>query len=153
VLLIFGYNDITQTFEMKNSQGVPGWETLQYVNDPQFTIQCNNMYYITEVAPVQNHWAPMWVGRWETDQDGWYSRLVIRRYTDLFSDLIPGPNSRISLGTWYGVDGRVLEVVGHFVDGGRGLRCTIGDQPFDTSTRAIPIARQAAPSGTIRRTG
>jgi hypothetical protein len=44
---------------------------------------------------------------------------------------IPGPNSRISLGTWYAEDGRTLDVVGHFVDGGRGLHCNIGTQPFE----------------------
>ena len=43
----------------------------------------------------------------------------------------PGPDSRISLGTWYGEDGRMLDVFGHFVDGGRGLICNIGEQPFE----------------------
>lgn len=133
VLLIYGYNDLTQTFEIKNSQSAPGWGTLQYANDPQFTILYNNMFYITEVTPVEGHWRTMWVGRWETNHDGWYGTLVIRRHADLLSDnLMPGSSSRVSLGTWYGRDdGSTKDVVGHFVDHGRGLHSTIGDQNFE----------------------
>ncbi len=57
---------------------------------------------------------------------------MIRCFLDIRKDeVLPGPNSRISLGTWYAEDGRQLDVVGYFVDGGRGLMCTIGDQPFE----------------------
>ena len=60
------------------------------------------------------------------------ARLVIRRFLDIRDQRgLPGPNNRISLGTWYAEDGRQLDVVGHFVDGGRGLMCNIGDQPFE----------------------
>ena len=132
-LLIHGYNDLTQTFDIKNSQRLPGFATMQYANDPQFDIvYSGSMYYITEVHPVQTQWAAMWVGRWETDHDGWRGKLIIRRFCDIRSaNELPGPDSRISLGTWYGEDGRVLDVVGHFVDGGRGIFCNIGTQPFE----------------------
>jgi hypothetical protein len=132
VLLIYGYDDNAQAFTIKNSQGLPGFETLRYVNDPHFTIQNQAMFWVTAVEPVETQWAAMWLGRWETDHDGWRGRLVIRRFLDIRADVgIPGPNNRISLGTWYAEDGRRLDVVGHFVDGGRGLMCNIGDQPFE----------------------
>ena len=132
VLLIHGYDDDAQTFDIKNSQALPGFATMKYVNDRQFTIQTNAMFWITAVQPVETQWAAMWVGRWETDHDGWRGSLVIRRFLEVRSDqVLPGPGSRIGLGTWYGDDGRRLEVVGHFVDGGRGLMCSIGDQPFE----------------------
>jgi hypothetical protein len=131
-LLIYGYDDDARTFDIKNSQALPGFATMRYSNDPQFDIVYNSMYYITEVHPVQTQWAAMWIGRWETDHDGWRGSLVIRRFTDIRSgNQLPGPNSRISLGTWYAEDGRMLDVVGHFVDGGRGLHCNIGSQPFE----------------------
>ncbi len=41
---------------------------MQYVNDRQFTIQYNAMYYIAAAWPVETQWAAMWVGRWETDR-------------------------------------------------------------------------------------
>ena len=132
VLLIHGYDDDAQTFDIKNSQALPGFATMKYVNDRQFTLRNSAMYYVISAQPVQTQWAAMWVGRWETDHDGWLGRLVIRRFLDIRkTDELPGPNSRISLGTWYGEDGRTLDVVGHFVDGGRGLMCNIGDQPFE----------------------
>ena len=131
-LLIHGYDDNAQTFDIKNSQALPGFETMKYVNDPHFAISYNAMYYITAVQPVETQWAAMWIGRWETDHDGWRGRLIVRRFLDISSDqALPGPGSRISLGTWYAEDGRQLDVVGHFVDGGRGLMCNIGDQPFE----------------------
>ncbi|CAN5581499.1 hypothetical protein BH24ACT14_BH24ACT14_07030 [soil metagenome] len=132
VLLIYGYDDATQTFDIKNSQGLPGFATMRYSGDPQFDIFYNSAYYITDVAAVETQWAAMWLGRWETDHDGWRGRLLVRRFLDIRGDgQLPGPGSRISLGTWYGEDGRTLDVVGHFVDGGRGLHCAIGDQPFE----------------------
>ena len=131
-LLIYGYDDNSQTFAIKNSQGLPGFETMRYVNDPHFTIQNQSMFWVISVEPVQTQWAAMWVGRWETDHDGWRGRLVIRRFLDIRTDQgAPGPGNRISVGTWYAEDGRQLDVVGHFVDGGRGLMCDIGGQPFE----------------------
>lgn len=132
VLLIYGYNDDAQAFEVKNSQSLPGFATLKYANDAQFDIKYNTMFYITAVQAVETQWAAMWIGRWETDHDGWRGSLVIRRFLEVRNDqTLPGPGSRISLGTWYAEDGRRLDVVGHFVDGGRGLICNIGDQPFE----------------------
>ncbi len=133
VLLIHGYDDDAQAFDIKNSQGLPGFATMKYINDPQFSIQYNySMHYITAVQQVETQWAAMWIGRWETDHDGWRGSLVIRRFLEINNDeALPGPNSRISLGTWYAEDRRRLDVVGHFVDGGRGLMCNIGDQPFE----------------------
>ena len=132
VLLIHGYDDGTQTFDIKNSQALPGFGTMKYSGDPQFDISYNAMYYIISAEPVRTQWAAMWVGRWAIDHDGWRGRLVIRRFLEIRSNqILPGPSSRISLGTWYGEDGRVLDVVGHFVDDGRGLMCSIGDQPFE----------------------
>ena len=61
-----------------------------------------------------------------------------------------GAGSRISLGTWYAEDGRTSDVVGHFVDDGRGLHGTIGGPAL----RALPArqrsrtARPGARSGT-----
>lgn len=131
-LLIHGYDDATQSFEIKNSQAKPGFANMKYANDAQFRIVYNAMYFITAVQPVQTQWAAMWLGRWEMDHDGWRGRLVIRRFVDIRKDdLLPGPGSRISLGTWYAEDGRALDVIGHFVDGGRGLICNIGEQPFE----------------------
>src|SRR6185295_5475240 len=105
---------------------------MRYTGDPQFDIFYNNAYYGTDVSPVETQWAAMWLGRWEIDQDGWLGRMVVRRFIDIRGDgRLPGSESRISIGTWYGKDGRVLDVVGGFVEGGRGLHCTIGDQPFE----------------------
>jgi hypothetical protein len=131
VLLIFGYDDNTQTFEIKNSQGLPGFTTMRYVNDPQFNLQYGSAYYITEVQPVQTQWSAMWIGRWEIDHDGWRGRLIIRRFCDVLSGDWDGPSSPIPIGTWYGENGQVLPVSGKFVAGGRGLHCTIGGQPFE----------------------
>jgi len=132
VLLIHGYDDDAQAFDIKNSQGLPGFATMKYVNDRQFTLQTNAMFWITAVQPVQTQWAAMWVGRWETDHDGWRGTLVIRRFLEVRNnEVLPGAGTRISLGTWYAEDGRRLDVVGHFVDGGRGLMCNIGDQQFE----------------------
>lgn len=132
VILIFGYDDDAQTFEIKNSQSLPGFATMRYQNDPQFDLRYDTMHFILDVHPVETQWAAMWLGRWETDHDGWRGSLVIRRFTDVHSpNELPGPESRISMGTWYSDDGRMLDVVGHFVDGGRGLHCAIGDQPFE----------------------
>ena len=133
VLLIYGYNDLTGNFEVKNSQRLPGFQTIKYSGDPQFDIlYTSTMFYITAVEPVSTQWAAMWIGRWETDHDGWRGRLIVRRFAEIRSDvLLPGPDNRISLGTWYGDDGQVLDVQGYFVDEGRGLFCNIGDQPFE----------------------
>ena len=131
VLLIHGYDDDAQTFDIKNSQSLPGFATMAYTNDPQFTLRTGAMYWVTAAQPVETQWAAMWIGRWETDHDGWRGRLVVRRFLDIRANAgLPGPGNRISLGTWYGEDGRVLDVVGHFVDGGRGLICDLGGQPF-----------------------
>ena len=127
-----GYDDDTKTFDIKNSQALPGFTTMRYANDPQFDINYGSMFAITGVHPAETQWAAMWVGRWETDHDGWRGTMVIRRFNDIRSDqVLPGSGSRISLGTWYGEDGRRLDVVGHFVHGGRGLHCNVGDQPFE----------------------
>jgi hypothetical protein len=132
VILLFGYDDATQTFEIKNSQSLPGFATMNYSNDPQFTLRTGQAFFIKSVRPPQTQWAAMWVGRWRTDHDGWRGRMVIRRYLDLLSDAgIATPDQRISLGDWYGENGQVLPVEGGFIDGGRGLRCTIGGQPFE----------------------
>ena len=131
-LLIHGYDDATQTFDIKNSQRLPEFATMRYSGDPQFDILYNQAYYITDVSPIETQWPAMWVGRWETDHDGWRGRLVLRRFIDIRGDgRLPDPENRLSLGTWYGDDGRSLDVVGGFVDSGRGLRCNIGDQPFE----------------------
>ncbi|MBB4200874.1 hypothetical protein CCR94_00275 [Rhodoblastus sphagnicola] len=131
VLLIFGYDDGAQEFQIKNSQSLPGFGTMKYVNDGQFQLQGGSAYFIKSVADVQTQWAAMWVGRWETDHDGWRGKLVIRRFLDIRANTgVPPTNAPISLGSWYGEDGRVLPVDGGFVDGGRGLHCTIGGQPF-----------------------
>lgn len=131
-LLVFGFDDATQTFDIKNSQSLPGFASMRYSGDPQFDILYGTAYYITEVSAVATQWPAMWMGRWETDHDGWRGRLVLRRFLDIRANVgPPGPGNRISLGTWYGRDGRVLDVVGHFVDGGRGLLCDIGGQPFE----------------------
>jgi hypothetical protein len=132
VLVIIGYDNIANTFAIKNSQFSPGFGTMRYTSDPQFTILYNTAFYITKVKPVASQWPALWVGRWETDHDGWRGMLVIRRFTDLFAaGEIPGPDSRISLGTWYGETGAVLDVVGHFDGGGRSLHCDIGGQAFE----------------------
>ena len=132
VLLIHGYDDDAQTFDIKNSQALPGFATMKYADDRQFTIQTNAMFWITAVQPVETQWAAMWIGRWETDHDGWRGSLVVRRFSKCAATrCCRARGSRIGLGTWYGDDGRRLEVVGHFVDGGRGLMCNIGDQPFE----------------------
>ena len=132
VLLIYGYDDDAQTFDIKNSQTLPGFGTMKYSGDRQFDINYAAMYYVKAAEPAQTQWAAMWVGRWEIDHDGWRGRLVIRRFLEIRNnELLPGPGSRMSLGTWYGEDGRMLEVAGHFIDGGRGLMCNIGDQPFE----------------------
>ena len=84
-LLIYGYDDDAQTFEIKNSQARPGFGTMRYANDRQFDINYGSAYYITAVQPVETQWAAMWVGRWETDHDGWRGSLVIRRFIDIRS--------------------------------------------------------------------
>ena len=133
VLLIHGYDDDAQTFDIKNSQSIAtSFSTMKYSGDRQFDIQYQSMFFVAGVQPVETQWAAMWVGRWETDHDGWRGTLVIRRFLEIrTNEALPGPNSRISLGTWYAEDGRQLDVVGHFVDGGRGLMCSIGGQPFE----------------------
>lgn len=133
VLLIHGYDDDAQTFDIKNSQSIANsFATMKYSGDRQFDIKYQSMFFVTGVQPVETQWAAMWVGRWETDHDGWRGTLIIRRFLEIRNnEALPGPNSRISLGTWYAEDGRRLDVVGHFVDGGRGLMCNIGDQPFE----------------------
>ncbi len=131
-LLIHGYNDDTQSFDIKNSQSLPGFSTMKYSNDRQFSLRNKVMYCVTAAQPADTRWAAMWIGRWETDHDGWRGRMMIRRFLDISQDrVLPRPDSRISLGTWYGEDGRMLDVFGHFVDGGRGLICNIGEQPFE----------------------
>lgn len=143
-VVIHGYDDATQTFDIKNSQGLPGFATMRYSGDPQFDIVYSQAYYITEVSPVATQWPAMWMGRWETDHDGWRGRLVVRRFVDIRGDgRLPDQRNRLSLGTWYGADGRTLDVVGGFVDGGRGLHCTIGDQPFELYLHARDPYRAA----------
>jgi hypothetical protein len=131
-MLAYGYDDNLGVLLIKNSQGLPGFETMKYTGDPRFTLITSQAYYIKAVRAVQTQWAAMWVGRWETDHDGWRGRLVIRRFLDVQSDKgVPPPDAPIALGTWYGLDGTVKPVAGGFVDGGRGLHCRIGDQPFE----------------------
>lgn len=131
VLLLYGYDDGPQEFLNKNSQSLPGFGRMKYVNDPQFQLQTGAAYYVKSAAPVQTQWAAMWVGRWETDHDGWRGMMVIRRFLDVASNKgVPPASAPISLGTRYGEDGRVLPVDGGFVDGGRGLHCTVGRQLF-----------------------
>ena len=130
--VVYGYDDDLGVLLIKNSQGMPGFETMRYSGDPRFVLLQQRAYYIKSVKDVQTQWAAMWVGRWEMDHDGWRGRLVIRRYLDVHSDTgVPPHTSPVSLGTWYGVDGRVLTVTGGFIDGGRGLHCRIGDQAFE----------------------
>ncbi|WP_165488718.1 MULTISPECIES: tachylectin-related carbohydrate-binding protein [Dyella] len=132
VMLAYGYDDDLGVLLIKNSQSLPGFETMKYTGDPRFSLVTSQAYYIKSVKPVQTQWAAMWMGRWETDHDGWRGRLVIRRFLDVQSDKgVPPPNAPIALGTWYGFDGTVKPVVGGFVDGGRGMHCRIGDQPFE----------------------
>lgn len=132
VLLVYGYDDDLGVLLIKNSQSLPGFETMKYSGDPRFNLQTAQAYYIKSVNPVQTQWAAMWVGRWESDHDGWRGRLVIRRFLDVHSQQgIPQPNTPISLGHWYGANGTVLPVTGGFIDQGRGLRCQIGHQPFE----------------------
>lgn len=131
-MLVYGYDHAAQAFLIKNSQSLPEFQTMLYSGDPRFQLRTTRAYYITAVRTPQTQWAAMWVGRWEIDRDGWRGMLVIRRFLDVNSDKgLPAPNAPISLGTWYGEDGRALPVDGGFVDGGRGLRCTIGGQPFE----------------------
>jgi hypothetical protein len=133
-IVVVGYDDRSRSFEIKNSQSTAngGFATMAYANDAQFTLQTGQAFYITDVWPVQTQWPALWVGRWEIDHDGWRGRLVVRRFCDLLSGQTEvGPGNRISIGTWYGEDGRALDVVGHFVDGGRGLHCSVGGQPFE----------------------
>lgn len=132
VMLAYGYDDDLGVLLIKNSQRLPGFETMKYTGDPNFSLVTSQAYFIKSVRPVQTQWAAMWLGRWETDHDGWRGRLVIRRFLDIRSDRgVPAPNAPIVLGTWYGADGRALPVTGGFIDGGRGLHCRIGDQPFE----------------------
>lgn len=131
-MVCYGYDDDLGVWLIKNSQALPGFQTMKYSGDPVFTLTRNAAYYITSVRAPQIQWGPLWVGRWEIDHDGWRGRLVIRRYLDIRAESGPPPASApISLGTWYGLDGGVLPVSGGFVDGGRGLRCNIGTQPFE----------------------
>ncbi|WP_213814873.1 tachylectin-related carbohydrate-binding protein [Glaciihabitans sp. dw_435] len=132
VILIYGYDDTFGTFMIKNSQSLPGFETMKYQNDPHFLLRNSQAYYITAVAPIVPQTAAAWVGRWAIDHDGWRGRLVIRSFIDLLgSGSLPTENSQIGLGTWFGEDGRVLPVTGWFVDEARGLNCYIGDQRFE----------------------
>ena len=132
VIVIYGYNDFTSSFEIKNSQFSPGLSTMLYAGDPQFDLLRGSAFYVTRVKTPQPQWGAMWAGRWEVDYDGTRALLVIRRFTDLFGvDELPGPFSRISLGTIYGEDGLPTDVFGHFVDDGRGLRCNVGGRDFE----------------------
>jgi len=131
-MLCYGYDDDQGVLLIKNSQSLPGFETMRYTGDPRFTLVTNAAYYVKSVRRPQTQWAAMWLGRWETDHDGWRGRMVLRRYLDIRSDRgIPPPSRPIALGTWYGMDGRTLPVVGGFVDDGRGLHCKVGEQPFE----------------------
>jgi hypothetical protein len=133
-MLCYGYvdSDVGGFLLIKNSQRLPGFETMSYFRDPNFTLNTSYAFYITSVRPPETLWAAMWLGRWEMDHNGLRGRLVIRRYLDIRADQgLPPPGAPISLGTWYGVDGRVLPVDGGFVDAGRGLRCTIGGGHFE----------------------
>ena len=124
---------------------------MRYANDPQFDILYNGtMYYITEVHPVQTQWAAMWVGPLgdRSRRLAGHASSSAASPTSAAENELPGPNSRISLGTWYGEDGRMLDVVGHFVDGGRGLHCAIGGQPFELYLhRCAPVPRGAVAGG------
>lgn len=132
VVLVYGYDDSLGALLIKNSQSLPGFETMLYTGDPRFRLVNSEAYFIKSVRPVETQWAAMWVGRWEIDHDGWRGRIVIRRFLDVHSDKgLPDPGASIDLGTWYGRDGTERPVVGGFVDGGRGLHCTIGGQPFE----------------------
>jgi hypothetical protein len=70
VLLIYGYDDGPQEFLIKNSQSLPGFGRMKYVNDAQFQLLTGVAYYVKSAAPVQTQWAAMWAGRWEIDHDG-----------------------------------------------------------------------------------
>jgi len=132
VVLIYGYNDATQTFLIKSSQSLPGFGTMRYTDDPTFRLREGESYYIRSVRPVAPQLAAAWVGRWAIDHDGWRGRLVVRTFIDVTGDgCLPTPETPIGLGTWYSDDGHRLPVVGWFVDGGRGLVCFIGDQKFE----------------------
>lgn len=131
-MLCYGYDDDAGELLIKNSQSLPGFQRMKYSGDPNFSLLTGQAHYITSVRSPQTQWAAMWVGRWETDHDGWRGRLVIRRFLEVQTDKgLPTPNAPATLGTWYGADGQVLPVNGGFVDGGRGLRCTVGGQPFE----------------------
>jgi len=132
VLLLIGFDDRAGRFEIKNSQSAPGFGTMAYSGDAQFDLTAGTAYFVKEVQPVAVQRAAMWMGRWEIDHDGWLGRLVIRRFIDIRGNgSLPGAGSRISLGTWYAEDGRTSDVLGHFVDGGRGLHCDILGQRFE----------------------
>lgn len=132
VVVLIGYDDAAGGFEIINPQAAPGFGRMRYASDPQFDLRGTG-YYITAVQPPATQVAAMWLGRWETDHDGWLGRLVVRRFLDLRASTpaLPGASSRIPIGHWYGADGRVLQVDGHFLDGGRGLSCSFEGQPFE----------------------
>ncbi|MDF2193192.1 tachylectin-related carbohydrate-binding protein [Paraflavitalea sp. CAU 1676] len=143
--LIYGYDDNRRVFLIKNSQTVNSpFETIQYENETRFPLSRGAAYYITETRPVGTQWEAMWVGRWETDHDGWRGVLSIRCFTNLMVEASGTDAGRqIDLGTWYGEDGRELNVHGHYAEGGRGLICQIGGQPFELYLHARDPYRAA----------
>ena len=117
---------------------------MRYSGDPQFDIQYGSA--VLHHRPVARRHA---VGGHVAGSLGDGSRRMarpslVRRFVDIrYNGQLPGPGSRISLGTWYGEDGRTLDVFGHFVDGGRGLHCNCRRPTI----RALPPHPGPVPGG------
>ena len=147
VIVIYGYDDATQEFLIKNSQPqAPSspFQRMKYDGSGQFRIDPGGVvFFVTDVRTPSRQLAAAWVGRWSMDHNGETGRLVIRAIADMLrGDLgMPDSGNQIRLGTYFAPDGRALSVSGWFSNGGRVLEAIIGFEHFRIALHADELDR------------
>jgi len=122
--LVIGFDNNNQYFLVKNSWGGADYFKLSYDYVNKVSSQWYTGHYIIDVEDI--NMAPQqkakWVGKWNTDHDGWQGTLTIRRFTSLHV----GENDPTKLGSYYR-DGNSNDVNGYFTENGQGVLFYIAD--------------------------
>ncbi|MGH3255473.1 MAG: hypothetical protein ACRDOU_08700 [Streptosporangiaceae bacterium] len=103
-VLVVGYDTSSQIFTLKNSWGGKSLSQMSY--DCLQNIACGATTLDGVVDPaVGPQTSARWLGRWNSDHDGWRGTVVVRRVTN-FRD--SNASDATKLGNWYPSGGSVV---------------------------------------------
>ncbi len=109
-ILIVGYNRDSKIFTFKNSWGSGGLDSMSY--DCFSKIAAGACTLNGVVSPLRGPQVlSRWLGKWNSDHDGWRGKLTIRRVTN-FRD--SGTSAPTKIGNWYAPDNTRRDINGSF---------------------------------------